>query len=102
MSPKLIKKLKNLHKENQRLRKCIANRRTDMDTPKEAIEIAGNIESSTVATADVVYAITAATSPEKSLQDTHRKLRLAFLRYELYDGFVGYRYDNICACSSVG
>ena len=39
MSPELIKELKALQKENQRLRKIIADQRIDMEILKEAIEI---------------------------------------------------------------
>ena len=39
MSPELIKELKILQKENQRLRKIIADQRIDMEILKEAIEI---------------------------------------------------------------
>jgi len=38
MSPALIKDLKTLQKENQRLRKIIADQRIDMEILKEAIE----------------------------------------------------------------
>jgi len=38
MSPSLIKDLKALQKENQRLRKIIADQRIDMEIMKEAIE----------------------------------------------------------------
>ena len=38
MSPALIKELKALQKENQRLRKIIADQRIDMEIIKEAIE----------------------------------------------------------------
>jgi putative transposase len=38
MSPSLIKDLKALQKENQRLRKIIADQRIDMEIIKEAIE----------------------------------------------------------------
>ena len=38
MSPALIKELKTLQKENQRLRKIIADQRIDMEIIKEAIE----------------------------------------------------------------
>jgi transposase-like protein len=38
MSPVLIKELKTLQKENQRLRKIIADQRIDMEIIKEAIE----------------------------------------------------------------
>ena len=38
MSPQLIKELKTLQKENQRLRKIIADQRIDMEIMKEAIE----------------------------------------------------------------
>jgi len=37
MSPELIKDLKTLQKENQRLRKIIADQRIDMEIMKEAI-----------------------------------------------------------------
>jgi transposase-like protein len=37
MSPQLIKELKALQKENQRLRKIIADQRIDMEILKEAI-----------------------------------------------------------------
>ena len=39
MSPDLIKELKALQKENQRLRKIIADQRIDVEILKEAIEI---------------------------------------------------------------
>jgi transposase-like protein len=39
MSPELIKELKTLQKDNQRLRKIIADQRIDMEILKEAIEI---------------------------------------------------------------
>ena len=39
MSPELIKELKALQKDNQRLRKIIADQRIDMEIMKEAIEI---------------------------------------------------------------
>ena len=39
MSPELIKELKALQRENQRLRKIIADERIDMELMKEAIEI---------------------------------------------------------------
>lgn len=39
MSPELIKELKALQKENQRLRKIIADQRIDMEIMKEAVEI---------------------------------------------------------------
>ena len=39
MSPELIKELKALQRENQRLRKIIADQRIDMEIMKEAIEI---------------------------------------------------------------
>ena len=38
MSPTLIKELKTLQKENQRLRKIVADQRIDMEIIKEAIE----------------------------------------------------------------
>ena len=38
MSPQLIAELKQLQKENQRLRKIIADQRIDMEILKEAIE----------------------------------------------------------------
>ena len=38
MSPELIKELRALQKENQRLRKIIADERIDMEILKEAIE----------------------------------------------------------------
>ena len=38
MSPQLIAELKTLQKENQRLRKIIADQRIDMEIMKEAIE----------------------------------------------------------------
>ena len=38
MSPTLIAELKTLQKENQRLRKIIADQRIDMEILKEAIE----------------------------------------------------------------
>lgn len=39
MSPQLIKELKDLQKENQRLRKIIADQRIDMEIMKEAIDL---------------------------------------------------------------
>lgn len=39
MSPELIKELKTLQKENQRLRKIIADQRIDMEILKEAKEL---------------------------------------------------------------
>jgi len=39
MSPALIKELKALQKENQRLRRIIADQRIDMEIMKEAVEI---------------------------------------------------------------
>ena len=39
MSPELIKELKALQKENQRLRKIITDQRIDMEILKEAIEV---------------------------------------------------------------
>ena len=39
MSPQLIKELKTLQKENQRLRKIVADQRIDMEILKEAIDI---------------------------------------------------------------
>jgi transposase-like protein len=39
MSPELIKELKTLQKDNQRLRKIIADQRIDMEILKEAIDI---------------------------------------------------------------
>ena len=39
MSPELIKELKTLQKDNQRLRNIIADQRIDMEILKEAIEI---------------------------------------------------------------
>ncbi len=39
MSPQLIKELKILQKENQRLRKIVADQRIDMEILKEAIDI---------------------------------------------------------------
>ena len=39
MSPQLIKELKTLQKENQRLRKIVADQRIDMEIIKEAIDI---------------------------------------------------------------
>ena len=39
MSPQLIKELKTLQRENQRLRKIIADQRIDMEILKEAIDI---------------------------------------------------------------
>ena len=39
MSPTLIKELKTLQKENQRLRKIVADQRIDMEILKEAIDI---------------------------------------------------------------
>ena len=38
MSPTLIRELKTLQKENQRLRKIVADQRIDMEIIKEAIE----------------------------------------------------------------
>jgi transposase-like protein len=38
MSPELIKELRALQKENQRLRKIVADQRIDMEILKEAIE----------------------------------------------------------------
>ena len=38
MSPALIQELKTLQKENQRLRKIIADQRIDLEIIKEAIE----------------------------------------------------------------
>ena len=38
MSPQLIKELKDLQKDNQRLRKIITDQRIDMEILKEAIE----------------------------------------------------------------
>ena len=38
MSPELIKELRTLQKDNQRLRKIIADQRIDMEILKEAIE----------------------------------------------------------------
>jgi len=38
MSPDLIKELKTLQKDNQRLRKIIADQRIDMEIMKEAVE----------------------------------------------------------------
>ena len=38
MSPQMIKELKDFQKENQRLRKIIADQRIDMEILKEAIE----------------------------------------------------------------
>jgi len=38
MSPTLIKELKGLQKENQRLRKIIVDQRVDMEIMKEAID----------------------------------------------------------------
>ena len=38
MSPDLIKELKTLQKDNQRLRKIIVDQRIDMEIMKEAIE----------------------------------------------------------------
>ncbi len=38
MSPELIKELKTLQKDNQRLRKIITDQRIDMEILKEAIE----------------------------------------------------------------
>ena len=37
MSPELIKELKTLQKENQRLRKIVADQRIDLEILKEAI-----------------------------------------------------------------
>ena len=39
MSPQLIKELKALQRENQRLRKIVADQRIDMEILKEAIDI---------------------------------------------------------------
>ena len=39
MSPELIKELKALQKDNQRLRKIIADQRIDMEILKEAVEV---------------------------------------------------------------
>ncbi len=39
MSPALIKELKAFQRENQRLRKIIADQRIDMEIMKEAVEI---------------------------------------------------------------
>ena len=39
MSPELIRELRTLQKENQRLRKIIADQRIDLAIQKEAIEI---------------------------------------------------------------
>ena len=39
MSPEMIKELKTLQKDNQRLRKIIADQRIDMEIMKEAIEV---------------------------------------------------------------
>ena len=39
MSPELIKELRTLQRDNQRLRKIIADQRIDMEILKEAIEI---------------------------------------------------------------
>ena len=39
MSPEMIKELKTLQKDNQRLRKIITDQRIDMEILKEAIEI---------------------------------------------------------------
>ena len=39
MSPQLIKEFKTLQKENQRLRKIVADQRIDMEILKEAIDI---------------------------------------------------------------
>jgi len=39
MSPELIKELKALQKDNQRLRRIIADQRIDMEILKEAIEV---------------------------------------------------------------
>lgn len=39
MSPELIRELRTLQKENQRLRKIIADQRIDLEIQKEAIEI---------------------------------------------------------------
>ena len=41
MSPTLIKELKALQKENQRLRKIVADQRIDVEILKEAIDVAG-------------------------------------------------------------
>jgi hypothetical protein len=38
MSPEMIKELRALQKQNQRLRKIIADQRIDMEILKEAIE----------------------------------------------------------------
>jgi len=39
MGPELIRELKTLQKDNQRLRKIIADQRIDMEIMKEAIEV---------------------------------------------------------------
>ena len=39
MSPELIKELKAVQKENQRLRKIVADQRLDMEILKEAIDL---------------------------------------------------------------
>ena len=39
MSPELIKELKSVQKDNQRLRKIIADQRIDMEILKEAIDL---------------------------------------------------------------
>ena len=39
MSPELIRELRTLQKDNQRLRKIIADQRIDLEIQKEAIEI---------------------------------------------------------------
>lgn len=41
MSPELIKELRALQKEHQRLRKIIADQRIDLEILKEAMEVAG-------------------------------------------------------------
>jgi transposase-like protein len=38
MSPELVKEMKTLQKENQRLRKIVADQRIDLEILKEAIE----------------------------------------------------------------
>ena len=38
MSPELVKELKSLQKENQRLRKIVADQRIDLEILKEAID----------------------------------------------------------------
>ena len=46
MSPQLIKEFKALQKENQRLRKIVADQRIDMEILKEAIDISAKFNPS--------------------------------------------------------